>query len=96
VSLGAFDSYGQKDNLQQSKETPTPEIKDTRDLSKYGSVNYDAPQIENQKEWERRRKISQRYDNQDWVYKLQNAEPGGVGKITEDPPPPLSLLMKAL
>jgi hypothetical protein len=65
VSSGTFESYGQKDNLQQSNATSTPEIKDTRDLSKYGFVNYDAPQIENQQEWERRRRISQRYDNQE-------------------------------
>lgn len=90
VSLGAFESYDQKDNLPQSKATPTPEIKDTRDLSKYGLVNFDAPQIENIQEWERRRQISQRYDNQDWVVKtINNPRAGGVGKITEDPPPPL-------
>ncbi len=69
--------------------TPTPETKDKRDLTKYGIVDYNAPQIENQAEWDRRRQISQRYDNQGWVYKLQNAEPGGIGKITDDPPPPL-------
>jgi hypothetical protein len=89
VSLNIFESYGQENSLQQSKATPTPEIKDIRDLSKYGSVDYNAPQIENSAEWEKRRKISQRYDNQDWVFKSQSAEPGGVGKITEDTPPPL-------
>lgn len=89
LSLGASDNYGQKDDLQQSEKTPTPEVKDTRDLSKYGSIKYDAPQIENVQEWERRRKISQRYDNQGWVIKPVHPNTGGVGKITEDPPPPL-------
>lgn len=89
VSLGAFKSYGLEDSLQLQKSTPPPEIKDTRDLSKYGSVKYDAPQIENTQEWERRRQISQRYDNQGWVVKSVHPVTGGIGKITEDSPPPL-------
>lgn len=89
ISYGTPTGVNSQSSSQKPKLTPTPEVVDTRDLSKYGLVTYDTPQVENQREFEKRRQISQRYDNQGWVYKLQNAEPGGIGKITEDPPPPL-------
>jgi hypothetical protein len=92
VSFGAFESSGREDSLLQSKITPTatpwPEIKDTRDLSKYGSVEYSkAPDDLSAA----RVLANKRYDNQgNWVVSIaNNPQVGGVGRITENPPPPL-------
>lgn len=87
VSFGTFESHGQNDKPLEIKETPTPEIKDTRDLSMYGSVNYTSvPENPSSARFP----INRRYDDQEWVYKVINyPETGGIGRITEDPPPPL-------
>jgi len=62
-------------------------IKDDRDLSKYGSVEYDKNDPDRLDS--RRVTISQRYDNDHWVYSRVHPETGGVGRIKEEPPPPL-------
>lgn len=91
VSFGAFEGFGQEDRLQ-SKETPTitptPEIKDTRDLSKYGKVDYSAAR-ENPSS--ARFPVNKRYDGQGtWVVSIiNNPRTAGIGRVTEDPPPPL-------
>jgi hypothetical protein len=83
ISFGAHVGHGQQKGIH-SNPTPTPETKDTRDLSKYGSVRYDDP--ENLTPNKQRRRKNQRYDNQEWVYKtITNPNAGGVGKITDDP-----------
>jgi hypothetical protein len=89
VSFGPFKSSGQNAILQLKETptlTPTPELKDTRDLSMYGSVNYSAAP-ENASS--ARFSANKRYDDQDWVYKSVHPVTGGVGRIMEDPPPPL-------
>src|SRR5437762_2851751 len=62
-------------------------IKDDRDLSKYGSVEYDKNDPDRLDS--RRVTISQRYDNDHWVYSRVHPETGGVGRVKEEPPPPL-------
>lgn len=89
VSYGTPDGPSPQSFLPQSQSTPAPEIKDTRDLSKYGVVAYDTPEIENPREWERRRQINQRYDNQEWVYKTATPGVAGIGRIQDLEPPPL-------
>jgi hypothetical protein len=89
VSFGAFESSGREDGLQQPEITPTwtptPEIKDTRDLSKYGSVDYSkTPEDPSSARFS----VNKRYDDQGWVYKLVHPVTAGVGRITDDPPPP--------
>lgn len=94
VSSGSVDSYLQKTgglftNLNPNR-TPPAEIKDNRDLTKYGMVVYDAPPIADQIELDKRKQKNQRYDNQEWVYKtITNPRTAGVGKVTDVPPPPL-------
>jgi hypothetical protein len=79
-----------QDYTVASQATPTPEIRDTRDLSKYGIVDYESHLSLTGDEWEKRRSISQRYDNQEWVSKtMDNLEIGGIGRIQDLPPPPL-------
>jgi hypothetical protein len=90
VSLGAFESSGQEGGWSQSKvtstETPWPVIKDTRDLTKYGSVDYSkAPEDLSAA----RVLANKRYDNHFWVVDSVNPYTGGIGRITEDEPPPL-------
>lgn len=91
VSFGAFESSGREDSLQQPEITPTatpwPVIKDTRDLSKYGSVEYSkAPEDLSAA----RVLTNKRYDNKGWVVStINNPRTAGVGRITEDEPPPL-------
>ena len=88
--LGTADGFGQESDPAPSQPAPTPQSQETPDLSKYGVVEYNSPPIEDRRKWERRNQINRRYDNQDWVVKsISNPEVGGVGKITEDPPPPL-------
>ena len=89
-NLETADIFGQESDPAPSQPTPTPQSQETPDLSKYGVVEYNSPPIEDRRKWERRHQINRRYDNQDWVVKsISNPEVGGVGKITEDPPPPL-------
>jgi hypothetical protein len=88
-SFGTLIGYAQEGIPQLAQSTPA-EIQDKRDLSKFGSVNLNAEQIRDPREWERRRQISQRYDNQEWVYKVINSpQAAGVGKINDDELPPL-------
>jgi len=99
VSFGAFESNGREVGSQPPEITltwtPTPEIKDTRDLSKYGSVDYSkAPENPSSA----RVSVNKRYDDQGWVYKvINNPETAGVGRITDDPaPPPFPISESAL
>jgi hypothetical protein len=91
VSFGAFESSGREDSLPQLKVTPTatpwPVVKDTRDLSKYGLVDYSkAPEDLSAA----RVLANKRYDNLGgWVVNSVNPYTGGVGRVTEDEPPPL-------
>jgi hypothetical protein len=90
VSFGAFESLGQENNSLSKVTptmTPTPEIRDTRDLSKYGKVDYSAAR-ENPSS--KRFSTNKRYDGQgSWVVSSVNPYTGGIGRVTEDPPPPL-------
>lgn len=87
VSFGVFENNSLKNSLQQADATPTPETKDTRDLSKYGWVSYSETPADQSTD---RFFANKRYDNQGWVYKtVNNPRTGGVGRITDDPPPPL-------
>ena len=91
VSFGAFESSGREDGLQQPEITPTvtpwPVEKDTRDLSKYASVEYTkAPEDLSAA----RILANKRHDGKGWVYStINNPETGGVGRITDNPLPPL-------
>jgi hypothetical protein len=80
------------DSLNISRSpSPTPNVLDSRDLSPYASLKYQSD-----RDWqksvtsENRRRINERYDGQDWVYKtINNPHVAGIGKITDDPAPPL-------
>lgn len=90
VSFGAFESSGRKGSLPQSKVTPTetpwPVVKDTRDLSKYASVDYSrAPEDMSAA----RILANKRYDEQYWVVESVHPVTGGVGRVSEEPPSPL-------
>jgi hypothetical protein len=72
---------------QEPAARPAPPPSDTRDLSKYGTVEY--PIVQSGAPSKERRLANQRYDGDEWVYKtINNPATGGVGRITEDPPPP--------
>jgi hypothetical protein len=75
---------------EKSITAPTPPIvKDTRDLSRYGSVEYDLSQASEPHDGDQRIQKSQRYDGMDWVYKtINNPRTAGVGRITDEPSPP--------
>lgn len=76
--------------MVQTTPTPTPPLIDNRDLSKYGIIDFDNNRLMSGSEREKRQKISQRYDNQEWVSQnMNNPEIGGIGRIQELPPPPL-------
>lgn len=76
----SFGDLGNSETHTVPKRTPTPEVKDTRDLSKYGLVDFSstaplAPE---------RFLVNRRYDNQGWVAPTVYPEVGGVGRVTED------------
>lgn len=79
--------HGQEIPLAQTEPTATPTATDSRDLSKYGSLDYsEAAGSQTQARFY----ANKRYDNQDWVYKvIVNPNTGGVGRVTDDPPQPL-------
>ena len=81
-------SFGGLDNSTESVRkldpTPTPVIKDTRDLRKYGSVDYSVEAYPTTERF----LANRRYDNQGWVSPAVNPETGGIGRNTEDPLPP--------
>jgi hypothetical protein len=84
VWSGFFPSRGQERIVKKTtRSTPAPVRPDNRDLSKYGSVQYDSPEAAapNEERWF----ANQRYDNQGWVFKTVSPPAGGVGKITHDP-----------
>jgi hypothetical protein len=91
VSFGAFESSGREDGLQQPEITPTvtpwPVEKDTRDLSKYASVEYTkAPEDLSAS----RVLANKRYDGQGrWVVESVNPYTGGIGRIRDREPSPL-------
>lgn len=64
--------------------TPSPEIKDNRDLSRYGTVDYSAAENSTADRF----LASRRYDNQGWVAPRVYPGVDGVGRNTEDPLPP--------
>ena len=82
---------GQITSAVPAATPPDPtEVRDNRDLSRFGIVRYDAPQPQDPKEFVKRQTTSQRYDNQEWVYKtINNSWTAGIGKIKDDPLPPL-------
>jgi len=72
----------------KAEATPPPPDVDKRDLSKYGSVEFNSagPVGPTEKRWF----ANQRYDRQFWVFTRVDTNPqaGGVGKTTHDPLPP--------
>ena len=79
------DTHGQQ--KAQPQPTPTPDLVESRGLSKHRHVYYaDVP-----KELTTERFLAnKRYDNQEWVYTtINNPETAGVGRIKHDPLPPL-------
>ena len=87
-------TFGTLSSRSQEKSGVLPQAtlpgKDTRDLTRYGIVNYDTAELPESQEGKMRRQINQRYDRQNWVFKtITNPRTAGVGKITHDPPPPL-------
>lgn len=86
---GSLPSLGREGALQKPNGSPTQVTSETRDLSKYGSVEYAT--TEGMTTDTERFLTNRRYDNQKWVFKSvsNNPQAAGVGKITDDPPPPL-------
>lgn len=86
VSSGSFPSLGQERIIKKDPgATPKPVPPDNRDLSKYGSVQYEATEnaAPNRERW----LANQRYDNLSWVFTsvVTNPRAAGVGRITHDP-----------
>jgi len=89
LTYGTLESHCQAVNVPPSQSTPTPATQATPDFSRYAVVEFNSPPIEDRRKWERRNQINRRYDDQYWVNDSVNPNTSGVGKITEDPPPPL-------
>src|SRR5436190_10634259 len=83
TTVVSFGDLGNPAPDRSTSPTPTPEIKDTRDLSKYGTVDYssEVPPTPD------RFLANRRYDKQGWVASTVYPEVGGVGRVTEDEPP---------
>jgi hypothetical protein len=84
VSVGMFPSQGQERSKKDPDSTPKPLPSDNRDLSKYGSVQFDSPvsASPNDERWF----ANQRYDNLGWVFSsvLNNPRAAGVGRFTHN------------
>ena len=87
LSSGSLPTLAQE-QAQKPASTPPHVPADTRDLRKYGTTNFDNPDAVTTDT--ARFLKSKRYDNQKWVFKSVETNPhaAGVGKITDDPPPP--------
>jgi len=84
VTLGTLESRSQ----QKPQPTPTrPDNGGFNDLTKYATVDYDAPEPAGAREREERRLKSQRYDGQHWVMSNPHPDDGGVSRYDEDTPP---------
>jgi len=83
VSLGTMSSYSQQDTAKEQDN------KGYEDLSKYAVVDYDAPELKNAAEREKRKLKNKRYDGQDWVHGNPHTDTGGVGRYDEVIPTPL-------
>ncbi len=71
----------------QTEPMATPTLSDSRDLSKYGILDYSEA---SGSQTQARFSANKRYDKQDWVYKvINNPNTGGVGRVTDDPAQPL-------
>jgi len=57
------------------------------DYSRYPTTDYDAPELSDKVEREKREHKSKRYDGQDWVVRNPAPETTGFGAIDETPPP---------
>lgn len=87
VTVGTMDSRSEGKSTAQSQPTPPPDNAGYEDLSKYVIAEYDAPLPENAVKREKRKAKNQRYDGQYWVVKNPHPDDGGVGRVTEIPPP---------
>lgn len=88
VAASSLSSQGQKHVLVSPEATFTPVPNDTRDLSKFGAVEFsNAGTVQYS---EARRIANKRYDNLGWVFDsvFNNPKAAGVGRVTDDPPPP--------
>jgi hypothetical protein len=81
VTLDARGGIGRMiDSAPQPKGTPP-------DIDKYGTAEYDAQELTDPTEREKRRKKNQRYDKEGWVEKSPHPDTGMVGRHTEVEPP---------
>jgi len=93
VLTGSIQSRGQERVVKKDPDaTPKPTSDDdTRDLSKFGSVEFAGAEsvTPNEERW----RINERYNGQGWVFSsVNNPDLGAVGKITHDPIlPPLPI-----
>lgn len=88
-SSSQFIGSGQERTLSKTKAESTP-VPDTRNLSKYASVDLAAAESALAPDQDRFL-ANQRYDKLEWVYKSVESNPdaASVGRITDAPPPPL-------
>lgn len=86
IVLDAPKGHGQEKRTVHTEVTPkvTNQI-----FSKYGVVDYDGVESLEASELERRKRASERYDNEGWVMKNPHPDDVKVGRISETVPPPL-------
>jgi hypothetical protein len=87
ISVTALDIYSQENTSPSSQPTPPATVRETPDFSKYGKADYDSLRPRDPQEWERRRRINQRYDNAEWVAQNPHPKTGKIGRFTERIPP---------
>ena len=86
VTFGTPDVGGQKKLTAGPKATPPI---DGPDFSKYGFVDYYSSESLEASEWERRRRISQRYDKEGWVINNPQDQYEKFSRHIESIPPPV-------
>ena len=92
VLATSFISFGARDSSQsgrvKTETTPTPEIVDKRDLSRYAITEISKAPT-NIPESSSRYLANRRYDDANWVFRTIRPGTGGVGRIDESEPPSL-------
>ncbi len=87
ITFGTFDSSGQENCKSQTEPTPPP-ASPFGDLSKYPTVDYDAPEVATAPEHEERLIKNKRYDRSFPVVNNPYPDDIAVGGIDEDEPIP--------
>lgn len=83
----AIDNATNSESKSKPIPSATPPINSDADPRRYEIVDYELDQVLEYSERERRKRVSQRYDNQGWVQKNPHPETSMIGRHTEEAPP---------